>query len=512
MRTSRKKMLCLMLALSMTLCLAGCGRDREEERQPAPALSMPEVNWTAPDGDGVIGQTRTATLYLRGRNDLQLVPREITLAPAEIHETVEMLVTTLMNVPADTEVNRWGGTRPITLYGEEPIEVSGSICTVNLGTAALQLNSGDFYKMCVGLATALCSLDEISFVNVLAADQSVGLDVSGTLAMGSLTAHPDENLPVLWEQIEARRTPLGEDAGQTPLSSMATLYYPMTDGKGVGCENRILTFSGQTPRQLASGLLNAIGDVRKNQVGDAGLPGLDSLMVHEPLTSELEEGGKLITLSFRKDMSALLEAWQTDLPCLTAAIVMTLTTFIPGVSAVSIRLEDTPLTEVSGTPGRVTALGGLMRRNMFQSWLRGSATVYYVQNGELQAAQHPMNRKQTEDPRALLAELMHGPTERESAHGLEASMPSEIREDDILGISAAGDTLLVNLSEGFRSEIQTWGKDREALLCYSIVNTLGMNCRASRVCFFFEGKQQETIAGDIYWAGEFLYNPALGKN
>ena len=78
-------MLCLMLALSMTLCLAGCGRDREEERQPAPALSMPEVNWTAPDGDGVIGQTRTATLYLRGRNDLQRVPRELTLAPADIH-------------------------------------------------------------------------------------------------------------------------------------------------------------------------------------------------------------------------------------------------------------------------------------------------------------------------------------------------------------------------------------------------------------------------------------------
>ena len=512
MRTNGKKILCLLAAVSLTLGLTGCSRERTEERPPAPALAMPEVSWNAPDGDGVTGQQRTATRYLRGRNDLQLVPREITLAPGELHETVETLVNTLMNVPADTEVNRWGGSRPITLYGSEPVEISGSICTVNLGAAALQMSSGDFYKMCVGIATTLCSLDEISFVNVLVADQSAGLDVSGTLAMGSLTSHPDENLPVLWEQMEARRTPLGEDAAQTPLNSMATLYYPMTDGKGIGCENRILTFPGQTTQQLAAGLLNAIGDVRKNQMGDAGLPGLGSLLIHEPLTSELEEGGKLITLSFRKDISALLEAWQTDLSCLTAAVVMTLTTFIPGISAVSIRLEDAPLTEVSGTPGRVTALGGLMRRNMFQSWLRGSATVYFIREGKLEAALHPVDRKQTENPRALLAELMRGPTGRETDQGMKETMPEGIREDDILGIAADGETLLVNLSEGFRSEIQTWGKEKEALLCYSIVNTLGLNCRASRVVFFFEGKQEEMIAGDIYWAGEFLYNPAPGIN
>jgi hypothetical protein len=30
-----------------------------------------------------------------------------------------------------------------------------------------------------------------------------------------------------------------------------------------------------------------------------------------------------------------------------------------------------------------------------------------------------------------------------------------------------------------------------------------------RVCFFFEGEQTERIAGEIYWAGEFLYNPEV---
>ena len=44
-----------------------------------------------------------------------------------------------------------------------------------------------------------------------------------------------------------------------------------------------------------------------------------------------------------------------------------------------------------------------------------------------------------------------------------------------------------------------------------MVNTLCRNTGLKRVCFFFEGKQVETIAGSIYWAGEFLYNTGLAE-
>ena len=47
------------------------------------------------------------------------------------------------------------------------------------------------------------------------------------------------------------------------------------------------------------------------------------------------------------------------------------------------------------------------------------------------------------------------------------------------------------------------------LLCYAMVNTLCENTGMKRVCFFFEGEQAEWISGEIYWAGEFLYNPEL---
>ena len=54
------------MALLLLPALTGCTRVPEEEREPAPALSVPEVPWAAPDGDGVVGQERVAMLYLNG--------------------------------------------------------------------------------------------------------------------------------------------------------------------------------------------------------------------------------------------------------------------------------------------------------------------------------------------------------------------------------------------------------------------------------------------------------------
>ena len=105
--------------------------------------------------------------------------------------------------------------------------------------------------------------------------------------------------------------------------------------------------------------------------------------------------------------------------------------------------------------------------------------------------------------------IMEGPDATEQENGIKATLPEGIREDDILGISAEGDTLLVNLSENFREAIRENGAENETLLCYSMVNTLCLNTGLRRVCFFFEGEQTEWIAGEIYWAGEFLYNPEM---
>ena len=55
------------------------------------------------------------------------------------------------------------------------------------------------------------------------------------------------------------------------------------------------------------------------------------------------------------------------------------------------------------------------------------------------------------------------------------------------------------------------GPEAETLICYSMVNTLCRNTGMKRVRFFFEGEQVETVAGTIYWAGEFMYNIGLAE-
>ena len=490
--------------------LSGCVKRENQETRAVLTLPPAVSAYTAPDGDEIRTEVKERTLYLPIAGELHLTAQPVWIEAGTLAETAEELTRRQLEEQSELLGLRQGESRPLTLYGEQPIEVSGGICTVNLGTSALQLSTAEFYRICLGLATTLCDLDEISFVNVLVADQCVGMDITGNLAMGSLTAHPDENLPVLWEQMEAKRTPLGEDLSRTPLNALATLYYPLEEAQGIGCETRILNFEGQTPQQLASGLIKELEQVIRENTYSNDVLSLSGLMTHDPLTSELEDGGRLITLSFAGDTEERLAAWNLDLSCVMASMTCTLTTFIPGIAAVCVRIGDKLMTELDSRRfGKLPALGGLLRRNAFSEYLRGSATVYLARNGRLIAREHPVDRRETDSARALLSALMAGPTAREREAGMEAPLPEGVREDDILGIAPRGDTLLVNLSESFRAEIQAAGPEKEMLLCYSMVNTLCLSSNYQRVCFFFEGEQVELIAGSLYWAGEFIVNPGL---
>ena len=510
---SRKRVVCLLLAASLLPVLSACApRAAEEDQAPPPTLPPAESRYIAPDGDGIVSDGGEYKLYFPGRDDLRLVSRSVRLGPANLTDSAEMLLRRLISFEGDEEAKKLGGSRQLDLYGVHPIEISGGVCTVNLTSSALQLNASDYYKNCLAISTTLCELDEINSVNVLVNDRSVALDITGNLPMGTLIAHPGENIPVLWEQMEAKRTPVGEDQSRTAMNSLVTLYYPVPDNRGIACTVRMITFDGQTPGQMAYGLIGAVSDVRRSMAGGQDFPDLKSLLLHEPVASDLEDGTQLITLSLLEDAEELLKKGKTDLACFAAAMTYTLTTFIPGVAAVCIRIGEKPITELRTERfDTVTALGGLVTRSAVEAYLTNSVTVYFARNGVLCECERAVSRRDADSPRTQLCALMEGPDATEEEEGITATMPAEIREDDILGIAAEGDTLLVNLSESFRAQIEAQGRDAETLICYSIVNTLCKNTGMKRVRFFFEGKQIEKVSGSIYWAGEFMYNIGLAE-
>ena len=504
----KKRAMCLLTVLCLLAALSGCARNSGEETEPVQTLAPATVEFEAPDGDRTVGKPGDYLLYVPEKNQPKLGTRSVRLEGADLKGTTEELVRRVL-----ADVNDSGALRverKLELYRDTPVEISRGVCTVNLSSSALQLSYSDYYKLAVALATTLCELDEIRYVNVLTAGQSVALDSPGRLPLGTLSGHAEENLSVLWEQMEARRTPQGGDAGKTSLSTQATVYFPLTDGRGVACESRRINFEGQTAGKLSSALLDAMGDIVRAETESENVPDLWEYMVHEPVSNEMEEGGKLITLSFREDLQELVESWHTDIPCLAAAVTLTLTTFVPGTAAVCFRIGDKPVTELNSSRFRVgTILGGLMRRNLFEPFLTGSTTVFFEKDGRLVRTEKPVDREAADSPRVQLAALFQGPDSRDLEKGITSPLPESLREDDLLGIAPEGDTMLVNLSSRCREEIAAQCAEKEMLLCYAMVNTLCENNGMKRVCFFFEGEQTEWIAGEIYWAGEFLYNPDM---
>ena len=455
-------------------------------------------------------EEETYSLFLPGRNGMYLIAQPVTIRTETINETLEILLSELLGFTGNSQLCSLGGNTVLTLYGDDPIELSGGICTVNLAPSAFQLDNDDFYTASLAITATLCELDAVNSVNILVANQSVGMDITGSLPMGTLTARPGENLSVLWEQMEAKRTPVGSDMSGTPLVTAATLYFPLNDGNGIACEKRTITFEGQTPQQMAAGLITALSDGCMYLTEAPDMPDLRTLMLHEPLTSELDDGGRLITVSFRENVEEELRNMHIDPACLIASVACTLSTFIPGAPAVCVRIGETPITTLNGEKLAVdTVLGGLLERDDLKPFLMERINVYYEQDGMLAPCEKTVNRRLTDSPREHLTALLDGPGSAASEQGMHATLPDTLTEEDILGVTREGDTLLVNLSDRFRTEIRTFGKEHEMLLCYSMVNTLCENNGTRRVCFFFEGTQVETIAGAVYWAGEFCRNPGL---
>ncbi len=513
----KRKVISLLMAFCLLFFLTGCtDKGMEEKRTPAPTLPPAEDRYYAPDGDESIDAGREYRMYFPRTDGLYLVSRTTEVEGENLIDTAEQLLRDLFAFKGDPEALKLGGNKPVELYGAHPVEISGGVCTVNLSASILdQLRKEKVYKDYLAITATLCELDEISYVNFLIAGLSH--EMTGNMPLGTFVGQPDKNIQgfniqTAWEQMEAKRTPTGMDAAKIPLKTPATLYYPLPDSRGVGCTIREVSFEGQTQAQLATGLIDTVSTVLKSMPAGQNIPEMKSLLLRDPLVTDMEDGTQQIVLSLREDAEERLEEGKTDLACYVAAMTYTLTTFVPNIRNVRFRVGDqTKAVLKSDHFGTVTALGGLFSREAVEPFLKGSITVYFARNGILCECEQPITRRVADSPRAQLCVLMEGPDATERENGIIATLPGGIREDDILGISAEGDTLLVNLSENFREAIRENGAENETLLCYSMVNTLCKNTGMKRVWFYFEGKQEEYIAGTIYWAGEFMYNIGLAE-
>ena len=514
------------LSVCMAGLLGGCAGRSNEEKSAVPTLPPANIGTTAPDGDQAIRPAREYPVYayLPEKNTFQLttVSRHVEEG-TNLQETAETLIRAMLDAMNE---NREDSGKLDLFQGDEQRypsvrlpEISGGICTVNLAPSAYRLNNDELYWTGLALAATLCGLDEISGVNLLVADKAVGLDSSGKLLpMGTLSGHTEnESLPGLWEHMEARKAPLGSDGSGIAFSADATVYYPLPEGRGIGCEKQAMNFAGQNSGELAGELIRALSRTMKQRSPGENLPDLESFMQREPVADQTADGDQSIYIYFRENIQELLDRWDTDLPTLIASVTGTLFTFVPRVSWISVQVGETPVTEMNNryhSSKRSDSVEGLIKSGVYYrgdaaEFLTGTVRVFLGKDGKLTACEKPVEREEADSPRAMLEALLEGPDRREAEKGITATIPAGVSKKDILNVAVYNDTLLVKLSPDFLLRIRENGPEKEKLLCYSMVNTLCLNTGMKRVSFFFGDEQAETIAGEIYWAGEFIYNPDL---
>lgn len=496
---STKKLICLLLTLALLLPLVtGCSSG--DAPAPLPDLPASAIAGSAPIGDAGLDHSAICTLYLPSRDGQQLLALYEPMTLTYSRHPAESIVRALLAHPGDSRVRPLGGGVTLSLSGANPVEVSGGVCTISLTASALQLSLEDLYTVSLALAATLCELDDIRYVNLLAAGAPVAMDVTGSLPLGSVTTQTGQELPVLWDQLNARRAPVGVNPADVPLTAAAPLYFPLPGGKGIAPETRRLTFSGQNPAQLAEGLITALS--AGPQTLQTAMPNLTELLLAAPTVTQLESGGLRITLHFPADVRSRIAGAGADPACCFAALTTTLTTFIPSLQQVCILTGDAALTSVmSGEFGSLLFPGGLHHRQDYAAYLTAPATLWGAQGGRLTPVTAALPYRTARDPRTLLLALAGLPAE-------QAVLPPGLTDADILGLAIQGDTLLINLSERFGGVIRQSGMDQQ-LLVYSITGAMCSCLPVRRVAFFFGGQQMDSLGGSIVWSGSFMHDPGL---
>jgi hypothetical protein len=511
----RKRGLAILAAFCAAVCLTSCtnaGIPVREEKSYA--LPDAQTNYSAPIGDASLDYSVPAVFYLPRHDGNRLISVTEPITLSEGRMTAESIVRLLLEQSGSAIASPLGGDVKLSLYGANPVEVSGDVATVNLSASALQLDRKTLFLVGSAITNTLTELPNIQYVNLLVTDKKLALDLGATLPVGALTRSMGEDLGALYEQELSRRVLAVESAKDKRLTATVTLYFPLAAINGIMAEARNITFRSMDPSDMTVTLLREIGSGAAAVKGSPAIAQLAEYLTEAPEVSQSSSvGGSLITLKFNSQMDDALQAAGVSRASMMAAVCYTLTTFLPSVAGIEAYVDGELVEHVMlGSISGILFDNGIQRRADYAQLLMDNCTLYFAdETGQkLTAVQRPIPFYQTANPRALLDELFQGPLAADSVQNAQATIPAGMLKDsDIVGISLSGDTLLVNFSSAFLAVGDGITAQQDRLLAYSLVNTLLHAANARRVAFFAGGSPIEGFTDEIFWKGWFLENPGI---
>ncbi len=499
----------LLLAL---LLLSGCAASVPLKQVDGATLPPPELAFAAPQGDVAEGSAQAVLLSLPGAQSgrLEYVSERILLSPSR--HPAEYALRRLFTFTGTTQSAPLAGEVQLALNPGSSIEISGGTATVNLAPSALLLDNEERYLVSRAVANTLTQWGDIRHVNILINNRQPGLDTAATLPLGSLGRTEDGDVAALWQS--ASKVPANPDS---PYTAMATLYQPVSAGRGIIASAQLITAQGRGLEQLAQALLEGLSIPSASLAGLPRVPDL-ALLLEQPIQVLEQAGstGRVVQLAFRERLNEDLIAAGIPRSVMMASLTYTLTTFLPYTAGIQVRIGNelvsalVPSGTYEGAGEQILFPDGLMQRAQFGRFLLDECTLYFTNaQGSLSATRRPIPYHQAYNPRFLLGQLMLGPQNTDSQGGLLPVLPSGLKDADLIGITRQQDTVLVNLSGQIRALAAGFTHPQELAMVYAMVNTLTQQGQAREVCFFVDGSQEGTFVEAIDLAGVFLRNEGI---
>ena len=235
-------------------------------------------------------------------------------------------------------------------------------------------------------------------------------------------------------------------------------------------------------------------------------PLVDDLKLEgDPELTDNGDGTYTLALHFSELPTQYEDANAKDELLSYAALVYTITGFIPGIRSIDLYVKDTLVTTVNG------AEDGLQRSD-YTGYIGSSAPLYFTDTDSdlLLEVARSMEQGQIWSAKARVLEIMSGPQTGDEENVFPA-MPNGTTTADVLSVDVYNDTAYVNLSQNFKDACTAFSAKSEMLLVYAIVNTLTAMDGITKVQFLVEGEQIDTFAGHLCLTDPFLRNYGIIK-
>ncbi|NMD37856.1 MAG: GerMN domain-containing protein [Christensenellaceae bacterium] len=489
---------CLVLSLFFSSCTNSAIDGQNKEYLPLPVA---QTDIAAPRGDSKLKYFSSVSLYLPDRYTNTLRVLKMPLELSVVDNAYEVVINNLLKFEGDDNLVAPTFNNAIGLFGNNPIEVSGNVASVNLTANALRLNHDQFYLLSSSITETLCQFIGIDYVNILVADKAVALDMDTGIPMGCLKRESDYNSFANHIKLLESRNRANKEGKLIEIP--VTLYFPSNSGKGIVPETRSISFPNVNVVDMTAKIIR---ELEKAKSGSQ-LPNFYDLLSTKPEVRDWKAGGIVVTLRFKSVFKDVLKGSNLDLNTAIAMIGNSLSTFIPNLAGIKVYIGDSMLTKLEIDSTEIEFDNGLINRPSLSGFIVKDIVLFYsdINCEKLVEVKREVKENLNIGPRIKLLQLFKGKTNTDfSIIEAQNIINFEINDAEILGLSLEGNTLAINFAQSVLNKLKTVDKNQEKLFVYSIVNSICIAKEIKKVMFFFDGKAVDYINGKMFWQSEFM--------